>query len=217
MSASRSVTLYILRPACTSAAVMTVPLSMQGFLHAALVLSLPASWKHLDHVDDDAAGGERFQVLEAELGHVVLVDELAHRGLVVVAVLDADVSHAVEVRAYVALAEPGVFHVGELVLAERCARGKARGGEDGLGEARAEQRHAIDQRIRHVRDLAGLDLGGRRLGHRGVTRLVAPVWSFGPHGEGFTIDLQSLCANATGLDDKAITAKADNQRCAKHG
>ena len=43
----------------------------------------------------------------------------------------------------------------------------------------------------------------------GVTRLVAPVWSFGPQGEGFTIDLQSLCANATGLDDKAITAKAD--------
>src|SRR6185436_4896744 len=43
----------------------------------------------------------------------------------------------------------------------------------------------------------------------GVTRLVAPVWSLGPHGEGFTIDLQSLCANATGLDDKAIRAKAD--------
>src|SRR4249920_3844974 len=43
----------------------------------------------------------------------------------------------------------------------------------------------------------------------GVTRLVAPVWSFGPHGEGLTIDLQSLCANAMGLDDKAITAKAD--------
>src|SRR5678816_1710064 len=37
----------------------------------------------------------------------------------------------------------------------------------------------------------------------GVTRLVAPVWSFGPNGEALTTDLQSLCANATGLADKA--------------
>lgn len=34
MSPSRSVTLYILRPAWMSPAVMTVPLSRQGFLHA---------------------------------------------------------------------------------------------------------------------------------------------------------------------------------------
>src|SRR5580765_7686730 len=43
----------------------------------------------------------------------------------------------------------------------------------------------------------------------GVTRLVAPVWSSGPNGEGLTIDLQSLCANAMGLVDKAISAKTD--------
>src|SRR5678816_903332 len=43
----------------------------------------------------------------------------------------------------------------------------------------------------------------------GVTRLVAPVWSFGPKGEALTTDLQSLCANATGLDDKAISARTD--------
>src|SRR6478752_9755645 len=30
----------------------------------------------------------------------------------------------------------------------------------------------------------------------GVTRLVAPVWSSGPNGEGATTDLQSACASA---------------------
>ena len=44
MSPSRSVTLYILSPAWRSAAVMTVPLSRQGFLQAGLLLSLLASW-----------------------------------------------------------------------------------------------------------------------------------------------------------------------------
>src|SRR5437867_9131581 len=34
----------------------------------------------------------------------------------------------------------------------------------------------------------------------GVTRLVAPVWSFGPHGEGGTIVLQSVWASAAGAD-----------------
>src|SRR5882672_5435762 len=34
----------------------------------------------------------------------------------------------------------------------------------------------------------------------GVTRLVAPVWSFGPHGEGGTIVLQSDWASAAGTD-----------------
>ena len=93
-------------------------------MHAALLFSLFACWIDLDHVDDHAAGGEALQVLEPELGHVVLVDELAHRSLVVVAVLLSDVSHAVEVRADVALAEPGVFHVGQLVLTERGARAR---------------------------------------------------------------------------------------------
>src|SRR6185312_5960317 len=44
----------------------------------------------------------------------------------------------------------------------------------------------------------------------GVTRLVAPVWSFGPNGEGLTIDLQSLCANALGLVARPVSAKADS-------
>src|SRR5678816_396533 len=43
----------------------------------------------------------------------------------------------------------------------------------------------------------------------GVTRLVAPVWSFGPNGEALTTDLQSLCANATGLADKAANERTD--------
>ena len=33
----------------------------------------------------------------------------------------------------------------------------------------------------------------------GVTRLVAPVWSLGPHGEGGTMVLQSVCAMAAEL------------------
>src|SRR2546426_6423206 len=32
----------------------------------------------------------------------------------------------------------------------------------------------------------------------GVTRLVAPVWSFGPHGEGGTTLVQSVWASAAG-------------------
>src|SRR5262245_10610780 len=34
----------------------------------------------------------------------------------------------------------------------------------------------------------------------GVTRLVAPVWSFGPHGEGGTTVLQSVWASTAGTD-----------------
>src|SRR3989475_11369914 len=34
----------------------------------------------------------------------------------------------------------------------------------------------------------------------GVTRLVAPVWSFGPHGEGGTTFVQSVCASAAGAE-----------------
>src|SRR4029450_5067455 len=70
----------------------------------------------LHHVDEHATGREGLEVLEPELGHVVLGDELPHRDLVVVAVLAPDVPHPVEMRADVALAEPGVFHVGQLVL-----------------------------------------------------------------------------------------------------
>src|SRR5229473_3100790 len=44
MSPSRSVTLYILSPAWISAALITVPFSRQGFLHAELPLNLLACW-----------------------------------------------------------------------------------------------------------------------------------------------------------------------------
>src|SRR5207237_8563442 len=37
----------------------------------------------------------------------------------------------------------------------------------------------------------------------GVTRLVAPVSSFGPHGEGGTIVLQSVWASAAGTDARS--------------
>src|SRR5262245_7590198 len=45
-----------------------------------------------------------------------------------------------------------------------------------------------------------------------VTRLVAPVWSLGPHGEAGTILLQSLCANAAEPTDsmRRSTAEAIN-------
>src|SRR5207249_11668030 len=42
---SRRLTLYILRPACQSAALMTVPFSRHGFLQAELVLNFPLCWK----------------------------------------------------------------------------------------------------------------------------------------------------------------------------
>src|SRR5215470_1316947 len=48
----------------------------------------------------------------------------------------------------------------------------------------------------------------------GVTRLVAPVWSFGPHGEGGTTVLQSVWASAAGADANraasiTMTTKSD--------
>ena len=55
-------------------------------LAGGVALQLAGLLEDLDHVDDHAARGERLQVLEPELGHVVLVDVLPHRGLVVVAV-----------------------------------------------------------------------------------------------------------------------------------
>ena len=49
-------------------------------------------------------------------------------------------------RADVALAEPGVFHVGQLVLAERATGRESGRGQHRLGETGAEQRHTVDQR-----------------------------------------------------------------------
>src|SRR6266566_1297216 len=138
MSPSRSVTLYNLSPASRSG----------------LLIDLYG-------VDENSARGEGLQVLEAEPGHVVLVDVLPHRGLVEVAVLAPDMAQAVKVRADVALAEPRILQVGQLVLSERSAGGEGGGGQDRLAEPRAEERHPVGQRIRHGDDLAFLDLRRR--------------------------------------------------------
>ena len=138
-----------------------------GLLARRVALELAGRLEHLHHVDDHAAGRERLQVLEAEPRHVVLVDVFAHRRLVVIAVLAPDVAHAVQVRPDVTLAEPRVLHVRQLVLAEGGARGEAGRGEDRLRETRSEERHAVRERVGHRDDLAGLDLGGCGLRHRG--------------------------------------------------
>src|SRR6267142_791660 len=39
----------------------------------------------------------------------------------------------------------------------------------------------------------------------GVTRLVAPVWSFAPHGEGGTTLVQSVCARTAGAEAIRVT------------
>src|SRR5207247_8520982 len=99
------------------------------------------------HEDNERGAG--LDVLEAELRHIVLVYELAHRDLVEVAVLAADVPQAVQMGADVALAQPRVLHVGELVLAERRARTQRRRREDRLRGAGAEARPARHERVRH--------------------------------------------------------------------
>src|SRR5437762_11215152 len=45
----------------------------------------------------------------------------------------------------------------------------------------------------------------------GVTRLVAPVWSFGPHGDGGTTLVQSVWASAGG----ALAIRSDSIRVAR--
>src|SRR6185312_7060035 len=81
-------------------------------------LELARRLEHLDDVDDDAARREGLDVLDAELLQPVLGDVLAHRRLIVIAVLDADMAHAVDMRADMALAEIGVLHIAQLVAAE---------------------------------------------------------------------------------------------------
>ena len=85
--------------------------------------------------------------------------------LVVVAVAFSNVPQAVEVRANVALAEPGVFHVGEIVLTQPRSRRETARCQHRLGEAGAEQRHAVDERIAQAGNLAVLDLCCRGFRH----------------------------------------------------
>ena len=153
-------------------------------LARAVALELPGRLEHLDHVDEDAAGRERLDVLEAELGHVVLVDELAHRDLVEVAVLAPDVPEPVEVGADVTLTEPRVFHVRELVLAERGTRGEGGRRQDALREARPEEWDAVRQGIRHRNDLPLLDLGRGRLRDRRRDAVGRAGLIVGPPGRG---------------------------------
>jgi hypothetical protein len=58
--------------------------------------------------------------------------------------LDADVTHAVYVRADMALAEIGILHVAQLVLAVLRTGHGSKAGQNGLRETRAKQRDAVD-------------------------------------------------------------------------
>src|SRR5215467_3183891 len=143
-------------------------------------------------------------MLETELGHIVLGDKLSHRGLVEVAVLAADVPEAVQVRPHVALAEPGVLHVRELVVAVRIVFVN-RVPKSGIPSVSG---YAMTMTLPSWISAAAA------LVTAGVTRLVAPVWSFGPQGEGGTTVLQSVWANTAGADairdaSTAITTNRD--------
>ena len=93
-----------------------------GVLARRIGVQLAGILVDFDEVDDDAARGERLQVFEAKPRHVVLIDVFAHRRLIVIAIAAADMADAVYVGADMALAEPRVFHIGEVVFAKRCAR-----------------------------------------------------------------------------------------------
>ena len=92
----------------------------------------------------------------------ILGDVFPHRGLVIVAVLDADVAHAVDMRADMALAEIGIFHIGQLVLPVFRAGYQGSSGQHGLGETGAEQRYAVDKVVGQRRDDTGLKSRRRR-------------------------------------------------------
>ena len=72
----------------------------------------------------------------------------------------------INVCADMALAEIGILHIAQLVLAEFGARHRGEAGQNGLAEARSEQRNAVGQRVCHRRHDTGLDLGGRGLRNR---------------------------------------------------
>ena len=63
-----------------------------------------------------------------------------------------------------ALAEVGVLHVGQLVLAVFGTGNKRSAGQHGLGEAGAEQGHPIDEVVGQGNGDAGLDLSRGSLG-----------------------------------------------------
>jgi len=122
-------------------AIQAVALAIGVLLQLARFLEDP------DQVDDHPPGGEGLQVLEAEFFQAVLRNELAHRHLVVIAVPDADVAHAVEVGADVTLAEPRFLHTGRLVLAQLAASRQSVGRENGFKESCSGQWDAVDQNI----------------------------------------------------------------------
>ncbi len=145
-----------------------------------VLLQLAGFLEDANKVDDDAAGGECLDVLEAKLFEAVLGDVFPHRRLIIIAVLDADMAHAVEMGADVALAEPGVFHVSRFVLTLGCAGRQARRRQDVLREAGAEQGNSVHEDIRHRNDFAGLDLCCGRLGDRRRDTVARPGLVIGP-------------------------------------
>src|SRR3954452_3054723 len=59
-------------------------------------LQLVGFLEHLDHVEDYAACSESLKVFKSQLLDAVLSDKFSHRRLIVIAILDADVAHAVD-------------------------------------------------------------------------------------------------------------------------
>ena len=104
----------------------------------------------------------------------IVTDIFSHRRLVV-AVLDADVAEAVDMRADMALAEVGVFHIAQLVVAVFCARHRGEAAQDRLAEAGAEERYAVYDGVGQRGDDAVWISAAAALVTAGVTRLMAPV------------------------------------------
>src|SRR4030095_15034294 len=113
-------------------------------------------------VQQDAAGEERLEVLDAELLQAVGAADLFLRQAVVIADLavardHSDVAQAVELRSDLPdLAKEQLIVIVEPVLAERPARRRAREHDVGA-EALAEERDALFQHEAELVDLARLD------------------------------------------------------------
>ncbi len=158
MSPSRRVTLYSFSAGLDIGLRDDCSLVEAGLAARGVGLELVLLLKDPDQIDNDAAGREDLEMLEAEPRHVVLVDEFPHRVLVVVAVAAAEMAEAVQMRPDMALAEPRVLDEGRVVLAVGRPRRERSGGQDGLAKARAEQRDTIHQRMGQADHLAFLDL-----------------------------------------------------------